>query len=299
MSENILIGGLEAGGTKCICAVADAQQSILAQTAIPTAYPDQTVTAVLDFFSAQASALGPISGLGVASFGPVVVDASSPRYGEILSTPKPGWSGLNYFKALASLDVPLAVTSDVTGAALAEYRASQRPLNTLAYVTVGTGIGVGIVQNGRPFMGAGHPEAGHIFVPQDRTVDPYPGLCPYHGACLEGLASGPALLDRWGKTLSELGVDHPGLRLEAQYLSYLMQVLTLTHMPDQIMVGGGVLQTPGLLDMIREETSARLAGYVSHGPASKTGLDPYLSSPRYGQTAGLVGALALAADMVF
>jgi fructokinase len=286
-------GGIEAGGTKFVLAVARSPTEILARTVIPTGTPDQTFAAIETFFDQQRARFGPLSGLGIGTFGPVDIRRDSATYGTLLRTPKPGWQGASFPTRLAPLAVPLTVDTDVNAACLAEHRlGAGRDARTLAYVTVGTGIGVGIVRDGIPLSGFGHYEMGHVRVPRDRTVDPFGGVCPFHGDCLEGLAAGPAILARWGGDLGRQSGNPAALDLEAHYLGHLAATIVLTHMPDRIVLGGGVMKTPGLIEAIRAKTAALLGGYVADGPV--TDMSDYIRPPGLGDEAGLVGALCLA-----
>ncbi|MEQ9316713.1 MAG: ROK family protein [Henriciella sp.] len=285
-----MLAGIEAGGTKFICAVAEHPAYIRDRIEIPTTTPAETFAKVRDFLSAQRS----ISAIGIAAFGPVDLDKGSRTFGHVLNTPKPGWTGANYKAAFAGFNVPIRIETDVSGACLGEYLhgAGQR-LKTLAYVTVGTGIGAGIVQHGEIRNGAGHYEMGHIAVWQDIQSDPFRCHCPFHEDCLEGLASGPAIKARWGKSLSELGPGHVGFALEADYLAQLALAITLMHRPDAIIFGGGVMQTPDLLNALRRETANRLGGYLADKRLIGD-LSAYIVPPALGGNAGITGALALA-----
>ena len=285
-----MLAGIEAGGTKFICAVAEHPAHIRELIEIPTTTPAETFARVRDFLSAQTS----IRALGIAAFGPIDIDRRSPHYGTVLHTPKPGWRGASYTKALRAFTVPLRVKSDVSGACLGEYAHGAGKLQkTLAYVTVGTGIGAGIVHEGRIRSGIGHFEMGHIPVQRDARRDPFPGRCPWHGDCLEGLACGPAIIDRWGRDLSGFDPDSDAVALEAHYLSQLAVTIILTHMPGRIIFGGGVMKAAGLMDALREETHRRLAGYVTTGPLGRT-FEDYIAPPALGDNAGITGALELA-----
>lgn len=283
-----MLAGIEAGGTKFICAVAEHPAYIRERIEIPTTTPDKTFGKVRAFLDSQRT----ISSIGIASFGPVDIDRHSPAYGSLLNTPKPGWAGTSYIRALSDYRVPMKIQSDVAGACLGEYaHGAGQHQKTLAYVTVGTGIGAGIVHDGRVRSGIGHYEMGHIPVQHDLGRDRFAGRCPYHGDCLEGLACGPAILDRWGRPLSELGQDE--IRLEAGYLSQLATTIILAHMPGRIIFGGGVMKAPGLLEALRQQTKKRLAGYLSTGALGRD-FGYYIVPPGLGDDAGITGALALA-----
>lgn len=289
-----MLGGIEAGGTKIICAVGSSPDQILASQTIPTAEPETSFQQVRAFFDKAQSTHGRISAIGVAAFGPVDIDPGSPCYGTVRRTPKPGWAGANWVEGLNRLPCPVTVDTDVNGAALGEWRlGAGKGCDTLAYVTVGTGIGAGILKNGRPLSGTGHFEMGHIYPPHDYESDPFPGRCPFHKDCLEGLASGPAIIDRWGITLSEMPTGHPAFALQAGYLAHLAATIILTHMPDRIVFGGSVMKAPGLLERLRAATRIQLANYLTGGPAGGDLVD-YLVPPALGDRAGVTGALAMA-----
>jgi fructokinase len=286
----VSLGGIEAGGTHWNCAIGDGEGAIAAAESFATTTPAETIGRAVEFFVAN----GPVSALGVGCFGPIELDRSSPRWGRITTTPKPGWSGTDVVAVLsAGLEVPIACETDVNAAAVGEGRwGAGAGLETFAYVTVGTGIGGGVVANGRPLHGLIHPELGHVRVPHDRERDPFPGCCPFHGDCLEGLASGEALRQRWGAPGEEL--DRPEVwELEADYLALGLADLVLTLSPERLIVGGGVAGTPGLLALVRERLPQVLAGYLEV-PQLHEGIDAYLVPPALGPRAGVLGAIALA-----
>lgn len=200
-----MLGAVEAGGTKCMVALVRRDGTVAEQQRIATTTPAETLAAVLAFFRTGAARHGPIGAIGVASFGPIIVDRSAPDYGTIARTPKPGWQGTNWRDALATLGIPVTVDTDVNGAALGEWtRGAGQGCRTMAYTTVGTGIGTGVVHDGTPLAGFSHYESGHIRVPRDAARDPFAGTCPFHGDCLEGLAAGPAIKARFGHGLDAL-----------------------------------------------------------------------------------------------
>lgn len=288
-----LIGAIEAGGTKFVLAVAREDGTILQEARIATRTPDQCFPEVAEFFRAAAAAHGPLSSFGVASFGPIDIDPVSSTYGTFTTTPKPGWAGARFHDVLGEFGAPIAVDTDVNGAALGEWlKGAGQGCTTLAYTTVGTGIGTGVVRDGRPLMGISHYESGHIPMARDAARDPFPGHCPYHGDCLEGLAAGPAITARWGQSLSQLGSPDDKVDLIAGYIAQLATALVLLHMPDRLIFGGGVMKAPGLLDAVRRETQRRLGGYVQH-PALDAGLERYIVLPGLGDEAGITGAIAL------
>ncbi len=286
------IAAIEAGGTKCVCALATQSGEILEQALVPTTDADATFAEMRAFFDAAAERSGPIGAMGIASFGPIELNPQSEAHGRFLNTPKPGWSGASFLEAFSELNVPVQLDTDVNGAALGEYlQGAGQGCRTLAYVTVGTGIGGGILQDGVALRGAGHYEMGHIPVRRNASDDVFLGSCPFHVDCLEGLASGPAIEKRWGQDLSSSASN--ALALEAFYLGQLAAVITLMHMPDRIIFGGGVMKTPGLLAALRQQTRKRLAHYLS--PSHPTHLlADFIVPPALGDHAGITGALELA-----
>lgn len=287
-----LLGAIEAGGTKFVCAVGSSPKQLAERITIPTTSPNDTFAHVLAFFAQHE----PLAAIGVAGFGPLDINPASPGYGTILKTPKPGWSGASFVQKLRGLRVPVKMETDVNGAALAEQQmGAGQGCRTLAYVTVGTGIGVGIVRDDVPISGMGHYEMGHMHPPHDLTEDPFPGHCPFHGDCFEGLAAGPAIMARFGKSLSELPADHAAHDLIAGYLAHLAMNIILTHMPDRIVFGGGVMKTPGLMARLCTQTSELLAGYVQ-APVLQGNLSGYIVPPALGDLAGVTGAILLAQD---
>jgi fructokinase len=291
-----LVGAIETGGTKIACAVGTGPGDLRATAAFPTTTPAETLGRALDFFRDQMRH-APIAALGIAAFGPLDLDPASATYGAITTTPKPGWAGTDLVTIFRDgLVVPVAIDTDVNAAAVGEHRwGAARGLDALVYVTVGTGIGGGALVGGRPLHGLGHPEMGHIRVPHDRDADPFAGACPYHGDCLEGLASAPAVARRWGRRPEALAAHHPAWALEARYLALgLVSAIGLLA-PRRIVLGGGLLRQPVLLPLVRAQVLGLLNGYV---PAAAIGgrMDDYLVQPALGSRAGVLGALALAQD---
>lgn len=288
-----MIGAVEAGGTKFVCALARADGTIVARARLDTATPDVTFRELRAFFAQAAATHGRIAGFGVGSFGPLDIDPASPTYGAFTTTPKPGWSGARWHDALAEFSAPLAVDTDVNAAALGEWaRGAGQGARTVAYTTVGTGIGSGVVQEGRPLRGVSHYEIGHVPLGRD-PADRFAGSCPFHGDCAEGLASGTAIALRWGRKLSEPAAEPAAVELIAGYLAQLAAILVLTHMPERLIFGGGVMKTPGLVEALRRRTRERLGGYVATPPWNGD-LAQAIVRPALGDDAGIVGAIALA-----
>ncbi|HEY1756312.1 MAG TPA: ROK family protein [Bryobacteraceae bacterium] len=281
------LGGVEAGGAKFVCAIGSGPDDLVRAT-IPTTTPAETLARVIEFFHGQARS---IAALGVASFGPVDLDPRSPTFGFITSTPKPEWSNVDICGVLRrALGGPIAFETDVNAAALAEARwGAAQGLNNILYITVGTGIGGGALVDGLPLHGLVHPEMGHILIPQNRDEDPFPGACPFHGNCLEGLASGHAMERRWGVKAQFLEPDHPAWRLEAHYLGLALANLVCVLSPRRIVIGGGVMHNLDLFPMIRENLREALNGYVQA---------PDVVPPLLGDDAGVLGAIALAERLI-
>ena len=293
VSEPLLLGGIEAGGTKFLCAVADRDGRVLTETRIATTTPAETLGAANSFFREAQRAHGPLSTFSVGSFGPLSLNPLAADHGYITSTPKAGWENVDLLGVLRqSIDAPTTLDTDVNCAAVGERLfGSGRGLDSFCYVTIGTGIGVGVLMGGAPHGGANHPEAGHIVVPRARGDDAFAGICPFHGDCLEGLACGPAMHARWGVPAEQLPADHPAWDIEADYIAALCATLTYVIRPDRIIVGGGVMQ-PQMYRRVRAALVAKLAGYDAS--MRTIDMDDYIAAPTAGASAGLTGALALA-----
>ncbi len=294
-----LLGGIEAGGTKFVCAVGTGPEDVRAEIRYLTTTPEESITKALRFFQEVSTPGDPLSAVGIASFGPVDPNPSSPTFGYVTTTPKPGWAHANLVGPLRqALGVPVAFDTDVNGAALGESRwGAAQGLHTFVYLTIGTGIGGGALVEGRLLHGLIHTEMGHIRIPHDRTADPFPGSCPYHGDCFEGLACGPALEARWGQPAQTLPSDHPAWALEAHYIALALVDIILVLCPQRIILGGGVMEQAQLFPMIRGEVLDLLKGYLQV-PAILTGMDTYIVPPGLGNRAGVLGALALAEGML-
>lgn len=287
-----LYGGLEAGGTKFVCAVGTGPNDIREEVRFPTTQPEETIAQTISFFKKYENSLAAI---GVAAFGPVDLNPKSPTYGYITTTPKPGWANTNLVGSLKqAFNLPIGFDTDVNGAALGEGRwGAAQGLDTFIYLTIGTGVGGGGVSNGHLLRGLVHPEMGHIYLPHDRQLDTFNGICPFHGDCLEGMASGPAMQARWGQPGHTLPPGHPAWPLEAHYLALALANFVFTLSPERIILGGGVMSQPHLFDMVRVELQKLLNGYV-HSPAILEHIDQYVVPPALGAQAGVLGAIALA-----
>jgi fructokinase len=293
-----LLGGVELGGTKCICLVGTAHDEIRARETIPTGGdPQATLARIEQTLRGWQQQHGPLAALGIASFGPLDLAPRSPTYGYITSTTKPGWRHTDVARRLAgTFGVPVGFNTDVNGAALAEGRwGAARGLTDFAYITVGTGIGVGLVVGGRPVYGFGHTELGHIRIV--RTAgDDWPGACTFHGDCLEGLASGAAIEQRLGVRAGSLAAADPVWQLVAHALSQLLHTLVLASAPQRILIGGGVMHAQRhLFERLRRELQASLNHYIE-APELGDRIDEYIGPPELGEMAGPLGSLALAQD---
>jgi len=293
MTGKPLLAAIETGGTKCIVSVGR-DPTAAKRHRIETGSPSETAASIERILREEIG-YSSLDAIGIASFGPLNVDPESADYGRIGRTPKPHWEGFNLRSHLHEIfDCPVMSESDVNSAALAEaHRHLDRSIQHLAYVTVGTGIGVGVVQNGSIVNGRSHPEIGHIRVERHTSDRTFSGTCPLHGDCLEGLASGPAIAARWGATLTELSQDHRGLVLEGFYLGQLAMNLVLHHRPDVIIFGGSVSQTPQLLERIRHECLLLLGDYLPE-LASADAMDTLIASPRLENDSGILGAFMMA-----
>jgi fructokinase len=289
---NPLLGAIEAGGTKFVCAVGTVAGELIEETRIQTRAPAETMDDVLSFFGRRSEGY---AAFGIGSFGPVDLRRESPTYGYITSTPKLDWRNFDLAGTVRrAFHVPIGFDTDVNAAALAEARwGAAQGLRNVLYITVGTGIGGGAIAEGSLLHGLVHPEMGHIRVPHDWDKDPFQGSCPYHGDCLEGLASGSAMEARWHVPPSSLPTEHRAFRLEAEYLALACATWIFTLSPQRIILGGGVMQ-PHLFPLLRDRTRSLLRGYVDT-PEILSEIDAYIVPPGLGHRAGVLGALALAA----
>jgi fructokinase len=295
MTPTLLYGGIEAGGTKFVCMIAGGPDDIRAEVRFPTSTPDETLDHAIDFFKQHAISLRAI---GVGSFGPIDLQRDSATYGYITSTPKPNWANTDLVGRLKSaLNVPIAFDTDVNAAAYGEYRwGALQSCDPGIYLTIGTGIGGGVIVHGKPLHGLIHPEIGHMLIPHDRTIDPFPGACPFHQDCFEGLASGPAMNKRWGQPAEELLIDHRGWDLEAKYTAYALCNLIVSYSPQRIVLGGGVMQRQEIFPLICHHVQNILNGYVQ-APEIVDHIPRFIVSPGLGTRSGILGSIALAMEM--
>ena len=285
----MLLGAIEAGGTKFVCAIGDENGGLIERVSFPTTTPKETLGKVVNFFKGKD-----IEALGVGSFGPIDPNINSKNYGYITTTPKPHWGNYDILGELKKyFKLPMGFDTDVNGAALGELKwGAAKNLKSAMYITVGTGIGAGAVVEGNMIHGLLHPEMGHILIRRDPS-DQYKGRCPFHLDCLEGLASGPAIEERWGKKAYELPKDHEAWDLEAYYLAQALANYILIISPEKIILGGGVMKQNQLFPKIRKNVKKILNGYISKKEILE-GIDDYIVSPGLEDNAGICGALALA-----
>ena len=291
-----LIAAIEAGGTKFNLALGTGPEDLRVTARIPTTTPAETMSAVLAWLEQAARAHGPFAAIGVGSFGPLGLDPASPHYGYITSSPKLAWQQTDVVGPLRErFGVPVGFDTDVNAAALGEARwGAGQGVDPLVYLTIGTGVGGGAIIHGQPLHGLLHPEMGHLQVPTPDTpgiVDPR-CQCPFHDSCLEGYVSGPAIAARWGAAAETLPAGHPAWRDAAEILAGgLVSIITILS-PRRIILGGGVMHGPNMLELVRAAVPRRLNGYLQV-PALLDHIDQYLTAPALGDRAGVLGALAL------
>ncbi len=282
------IGGIEAGGTKMVCAVGDEKGELFERVTIPTRQPEETFEEMIRYFSDKQ-----IEALGIGCFGPGDLNRSSATYGFITSTPKPGWKNTNVVgRFQKALSVPVGFDTDVNGAILGEVMlGAAKGCENAIYITVGTGIGVGVYVNGGLLHGLVHPEGGHILLAK-HPKDTYSGKCPYHGCCFEGLASGPAIEERWGKKAELLADEMNVWELESYYIAQAITNYILTYSPQKIILWGGVMHQNQLFEQIRAKVPELLSGYIQH-PAVTEKIADYIVPPALGDNPGILGAIQL------
>ncbi len=291
--DSPLVAAIEAGGTKFVCAVGHGPEDI-EEVRFPTTCPEETISRSIEFFIDAQERKGKVNAIGIGTFGPADVNPESATFGHIKNTPKADWANTDLASPIrAALDgIPLAFETDVNAAAWGEGKwGSAKGLNDFIYITVGTGIGGGAVSNGKIVHGISHPEMGHLRIPRDESVDPFGGCCPFHGDCLEGLASGTALQQRWSQNPSELPPEHSAWELQSSYLADAIINITLTLSPERFILGGGVMDQEHLFPMVRERVTSRLAKYINVPEPEK-----FIVPPGLGAQAGVLGSLALAQD---
>ncbi len=287
------IGALEAGGTKMVCAVGDENGKLEKKVSFPTKTPEETMPVLLDFFEEHK-----VEAIGIGCFGPIDLNKSSATYGYITSTPKLAWANYNIVGAFEKkLGVPIGFDTDVNGAVLGEVCfGAAKGCDSAVYITIGTGVGVGVYVNGGLLHGLLHPEAGHVLVAR-AAGDPYAGKCPYHPNCLEGLAAGPAIMERWGRPAAELAEREEVWELESDYIAQAVTNYILTLSPQKVILGGGVMHQEQLFPLIRAKVAEMLNGYVRHNAVLRE-IDRYIVPPRLGDEPGIKGALVLGKNAV-
>lgn len=289
-----LYGGVEAGGTKFVCVVAGGPGHIVDELRYPTTTPDETLRRAIQFFEPFVNS-GQVGTIGVGAFGPLDLDKESPTYGFITRTPKPHWSNSDVLGALKrALKVNVAFDTDVNVAGLGEsVWGASKGCDPSLYLTIGTGIGGGYIKNGRSLLGMLHPEMGHLRIPHNRELDPFLGVCPFHGDCFEGLASGPAIEKRLGLTGAVVPENDAFWDIEADYIASALMNYIVTLSPEKIILGGGVMQREFLFPKVRRRVRDMLNGYVAHKSLLEN-IDSYIVPPGLGNQAGSLGAIALA-----
>jgi len=284
----MIFGALEAGGTKMVCAIGDENGTILDQVSIPTLEPKDTIPKIISWFSDKN-----IAALGIGAFGPVDVNPTSKKYGFILDTPKLAWKQFDLVGSIQKeLKVPIGLDTDVNGSCLGEMTfGCAKDLDCVVYLTIGTGIGAGIGINGKLLHGMLHPEAGHILM-APHPNDSYQGKCPYHGTCLEGMAAGPAIEERWGKKAYELVDRQEVWEIEAYYIAQALTNYILTLSPQKIILGGGVMHQEQLFPMVRKMVTKLLAGYLNTKELAN--MDEYIVPSSLQDNQGIMGCIQLA-----
>lgn len=286
-----LYGGMEGGGTKFVCAVGTGPDNIIDEIRFPTTTPLETLEQAVAFFKKYN-----LAAIGLAPFGPLDLNPASPGYGSITATPKPGWSNADILGPIRrQFDVPMTFDLDVNAAAFGEFSwvPENQGLKSLVYFTIGTGIGAGVIINGKVVHGLTHPEAGHVRLPHDLQSDPFPGACPFHGDCFEGLANGPAISKRWGQPAESLPANHPAWDLEANYIAFALTDIICLLSPQRIVLGGGVMEQPQLFPLVRQKVRENLNGYIP-SPVITGTMKEYIVSPGLGKRSGILGAMAMA-----
>ena len=284
----MIYGALEAGGTKMVCAIGTEDGKILEQCSIPTRIPEETIPPIIDFFKSKD-----IAALGIASFGPLCLDKNDPQYGHITTTPKPGWKDYDLVGTMKNaLNVPIGFDTDVNGSLLGEVTyGDSKGLSDVVYITIGTGVGGGVMSNGKLLHGMLHPELGHMLL-RPHPDDKYTGRCPFHHNCMEGMAAGPAIEDRWGQSGKELSGREEVWRLEAYYIGQAIVNIILTLSPKRIILGGGVMHQLQLMDMIRDEVAKQMNGYLETSELKD--LSSYIVTASLNDDQGIMGCIRLA-----
>ena len=287
------LGSIEAGGTKFVCAIGNENGEVFERGVFPTTSPEETMEKVIEFFKGKE-----IEAMGVGCFGPLSLNPKNKDYGAITTTPKVLWQNYNIINKLKEhFNIPIGFDTDVNIAALGEYTwGGAKGLDSCFYMTVGTGVGAGIIAEGKMIHGLLHPEVGHMIVPK-HPEDDFAGICPFHKNCLEGLACGPAIEKRWGKKGHELPADHKAWDIEAYYLSIAVVETIVMLSPEKIILGGGVMKQSQLFEKIRKQVKEMLNGYINVSEITEN-IDEYIIYPKLGDNAGISGGLALAKQVL-
>lgn len=285
-----MLGSIEAGGTKFVCAVSDEKFNLIDKTSFPTTDPNTTLQNIFDFFDKYKE----LKAIGIGSFGPINIDKNSEKYGYITSTPKIKWKNFDFLGGMKKhYNIPISWTTDVNAACLGEYKlGSAKENNSCIYITVGTGIGGGAIINGEFVEGFSHPEMGHILV-KKHSNDEYEGFCPYHGDCLEGLSAGPSIEKRYGIKGKYLDENHEVWIFISYYLAQALVNYTLILRPEKIILGGGVMNQEHMLNLVREKFQSLLADYVEI-----PNIEDYIVKPLLKDNAGIIGGLVLASKLL-
>jgi fructokinase len=292
--KNKLYGGIEGGGTKFVCGIGNENGDIIESVSIKTTTPEETVMQIQELYKIGWKKYD-LKKIGIGCFGPLDLDKGSKTFGYITSTPKSGWQFFNLRESLnKALEKKIVLDTDVNAAALGEYFwGNGKGYNDFVYITIGTGIGAGIMSNGKLIHGLMHPEVGHILIPDEKILEGFDGVCPYHKRCLEGLASGPAIKTFWKENIENLPLTHPAWEAESSILAYGLVNIILTVSPKRIILGGGVMEQKNLFNKIRNKTASLLNGYIQKDEVSKS-INDFIVPAGLGKNAGLLGAIALA-----
>ena len=291
-NNNLLFGAIEAGGTKMLCAILDQNAKIIKETSIQTTTPEETSKQILSFFSSEK-----ISALGIGTFGPVDLHQQSPTFGSILNTPKLAWKNFSYIKSFSCLGVPIAIDTDVNASCLGEATfGSSKGLENVVYITIGTGIGIGVITEGKLLHGMMHPEGGHMIISKN-DKDNLECICPYHTNCLEGLASGPSIQKRYGKEANELKNDDKVWELEADYISQALVNIIFMLQPQRIILGGGVMHQEQLFPLIRQKVKVKINNYLLTKELEN--IDEYIVPCSLKDKQGILGSFKIGFDKYY
>ena len=291
-NNNLLFGAIEAGGTKMVCAILDQNANIIKQSSIPTTSPEETVQKILSFFSSHK-----IVSLGIGTFGPIDLHPQSPDFGTILNSPKLAWKKFNYIKSFSSLGIPIAIDTDVNASCLGEATfGSSKGLENVVYITIGTGIGIGVITEGKLLHGMMHPEGGHIIIGRCEE-DKMKSTCPYHENCLEGLANGPSIKKRYGKEVNEIKKDDKIWDLEAEYLAQGLVNIIMILQPQRIILGGGVMHQEQLFPLIRQKVKNKINNYLLNKELEN--LEEYIVPCSLNDKQGILGSFKIGFDKYY